>query len=146
MGGERDWEREQICVCDTDTDKEKVMPKTILIVEDNEKNLKLFREIIASLGHQTLIAKDGEDGIRLAKEYIPDLVLMDIQMPVLDGSEAFRILSAYPTTKDIPVIALTSYAMRGDKERFLNAGFVAYISKPIGVKEFINTIKSVFGE
>src|ERR1700690_2243358 len=100
----------------------------ILVIEDNEKNPKLFREIIDALGHQTLIAKDGEEGVRLAREYIPDLVLMDIQMPVLDGSQAFRILSADPMTKDIPVIALTSYAMRGDKEMFLNAGFVAYIS------------------
>ena len=99
--------------------------------------------IIASLGHQALIAHDGAEGVRLAKENIPDLVLMDIQMPVMDGNEAFRILSAYPTTKDIPVIALTSYAMRGDKESFLNEGFVAYISKPIDVKEFMNTIKAV---
>jgi two-component system cell cycle response regulator DivK len=112
----------------------------ILIVEDNDKNLKLFRAIIDSLGHQTLIAKDGEEGVRLARENIPDLVLMDIQMPVMDGSEAFRGLRADPATKDIPVIALTSYAMRGDKERFLNEGFVAYISKPINVKEFMNTI------
>lgn len=117
----------------------------ILIVEDNEKNLKLFRAIIDSLGHHPLIAKDGEEGVRLAKENIPDLILMDIQMPVMDGSEAFRILRADPATKAIPVIALTSYAMRGDKERFLKEGFVAYISKPIEVKEFMNTIKAVLG-
>lgn len=117
----------------------------ILVVEDNEKNLKLFREIINALGHQALIAKNGEEGVRLAKEHLPDWVLMDIQMPVMDGSEALRILSAYPTTKDIPVIALTSYAMLGDKEKFLREGFVAYISKPIDVKEFMNTIKSVLG-
>ena len=122
------------------------MPKTILIVEDNEKNLKLFREIIASLGYQTLIAREGEEGIRLAKENIPDLILMDIQMPVIDGREAFRILKAYPMTRDIPVIALTSYAMRGDKEMFLGEGFCDYISKPIDVKKFMNTIKSILGE
>lgn len=117
----------------------------ILIVDDNEKNLKLFSAIIESHGHQILIARDGQEGVRLAKENIPDLVLMDIQMPVMDGSEALRIMRADPVTKDIPVIALTSYAMRGDKERFIDEGFVAYISKPIDVKEFMNTIKSVLG-
>ncbi|MHB8882825.1 MAG: response regulator [Thermodesulfovibrionales bacterium] len=141
MGGERDREREQIFVCDTD--RERRMPKTILICEDNEVNLKLFREITDALGHRTLVAKDGGKGVLLAKEYIPDLILMDIQMPVMAGSEAFRILSADPATKDIPVIALTSYAMRGDKEKYLNEGFVAYISKPINVKEFMNTIKAI---
>jgi CheY-like chemotaxis protein len=117
----------------------------ILVVEDNERNLKLFREIIAAIGHQTLIAKNGEEGVRLAKEHLPDLVLMDIQMPVMDGSGAFRILSADPTTKDIPVIAVTSYAMKGDKERLLEEGFVAYISKPIAIKEFVDTINSILG-
>jgi two-component system cell cycle response regulator DivK len=115
----------------------------ILVVEDNERNLRLFTEIIEAIGHQALIARDGEEGVRLAKEYIPDLVLMDIQMPVMDGSEAFRMLRADSTTKDIPVIAVTSYAMKGDKERLLREGFVAYIPKPIAVQEFMDTIKSI---
>lgn len=113
----------------------------ILLVEDNERNLKLFKRIIDSLVHQVLTARDGEEGVRLAKENTPNLILMDIQIPVMSGSEALRILRADPTTKDIPVIALTSYAMRGDKERFLCEGFDDYISKPINTKKFIEIVK-----
>lgn len=121
------------------------MPKTILIVEDNEKNLKLFRQIIDYLGYATLVAKDGEQGVRMAKENIPDLVLMDIQMPLMSGSEALRNLKADAATRNIPLIALTSYAMSGDRERFMGEGFSGYISKPIDVKEFADTIKSILG-
>lgn len=115
----------------------------ILIVDDDEKNCKLMRVILQNYGYETIEAGDGEQAVRLAKERIPDLILMDIQMPVMDGIEAFRILRADPTTKDIKIIAITSYAMKSDKERLLVEGFNGYISKPIDVKEFINTIKSV---
>jgi two-component system cell cycle response regulator DivK len=115
--------------------------KRILIVEDNERNLKLFHSLLNSQGYETIEAWDGEEGVKLAKEQKPDLILMDIQMPVMDGIAATRILKKDPETKDIPVIALTSYAMKGDRERFLSEGFVEYISKPIKVNEFLEVIR-----
>lgn len=115
----------------------------VLIVEDNEKNLKLFRLIINSLGYETLTARDGEEGVRVAKEAVPDLILMDIQMPVMDGVSAIDHLKADEGTKGIPVIALTSYAMKGDKERFLEHGFIDYIAKPVSKDDLINAVKNV---
>lgn len=117
--------------------------KKILIVEDNEKNLKLFRLILDSNGYITLLARDGEEGVRIAEEQSPDLILMDIRMPVLGGVDAMRQLKANEKTKNIPVIATTAYAMKGDKELFLEFGFEAYISKPIRIKDFLDTIESV---
>lgn len=121
------------------------MSEKILIVDDNEQNRKLFRFILQNSGYEIIESENGEDGLKLAKENHPGLILMDIQMPGIDGAEAFRILRSEPETKDIPVIALTSYAMRGDREKFLEQGFNGYISKPINVKEFMNAIKSVLG-
>lgn len=118
----------------------------ILIVDDSEKNLKLFKLIIASMGHEIMTAGNGEEGIKKAKEELPDLILMDIQMPVMDGVSAVNVLSADEATKNIPVIALTSYAMKGDRERFLQHGFTDYISKPIDTDNFMDTIKKVLGE
>jgi two-component system cell cycle response regulator DivK len=115
--------------------------KRILIVEDNEKNLKLFRSLLNSQGYETIEAREGEEGVRLAKYQNPDLIFMDIQMPVMDGVTATRILKESPETKDIPVIALTSYAMKGDRERFLSEGFVEYIAKPIKVDEFLEVVR-----
>lgn len=115
----------------------------ILIVDDNEKNLKLFKIIIDSLGYETLLAKDGEEGVKMAKEHLPALILMDIQMPGVDGIAAIKTLQADEETKDISVIALTSYAMKGDKERLIEAGFIDYISKPISKADFIETIKKI---
>jgi two-component system cell cycle response regulator DivK len=112
----------------------------ILIVEDNEKNLKLFSVIIKSLGYETLTAMNGEEGVKMAKENAPDLILMDIQMPVMDGLAAMKALRAKPETASIPVIALTSYAMKEDKERFLAEGFDGYISKPIDKNAFIDAV------
>jgi len=113
----------------------------ILIIEDNEKNLKLFRALLTSQGYDTIEARDGKEGVRLAKEQKPDLILMDIQMPVMDGVTATRLLKENPETKDIPVIALTSYAMKGDRESFLSEGFVEYIAKPIKVNEFLEVVR-----
>ena len=121
------------------------MSEKILIIDDNEQNRKLFGFILQNFGYEIIESENGEDGLKLAKENHPGLILMDIQMPVIDGAEAFRILRSEPETKDIPVIALTSYAMRGDREKFLEQGFSGYISKPINVKEFMNAIKSVLG-
>lgn len=113
----------------------------ILIVEDNGRSLKLFELIINSLGHESLTAINGEEGIRVAKEEMPDLILMDIQMPVIDGLSALKALQSDEKTKDIPVIALTSYAMKGDQERLMKAGFVDYIAKPIAKKDFIEAVE-----
>lgn len=115
--------------------------KRILIVEDNEKNLKLFRFLLNSQSYETIEARDGEGGIRLAKDQKPDLILMDVQMPVMDGVAATRILKEDPDTKGIPIIALTSYAMKGDRDRFLSEGFVENIAKPIKVNEFLEVVR-----
>ena len=117
------------------------MKKKILIVEDNEKNLKLFSVITTSLGYETLTAPDGEEGVRSALERLPDLIIMDVQMPKMDGISALKIIRSMEETKHIPVIALTSYAMKGDKERLLECGFSAYIAKPIEKNAFIEIIE-----
>lgn len=115
----------------------------ILIIEDNEKSLKLFSVIVRSLGYEAITAMNGEEGITIAKKESPDLILMDIQMPVTDGITALNMLKSDEKTKNIPVIALTSYAMTGDKEKFLRLGFSDYISKPIDTKTFSDVIKSM---
>lgn len=112
----------------------------ILIVEDNEKSLKLFNVILCQMGYEILTAGDGETGVHLALAQAPDLILMDIQMPVLDGVSALQRIRADPRGRAIPAIALTAYAMKGDRERFLAAGFCDYISKPIEHKIFTETV------
>lgn len=115
----------------------------MLIVEDNEKNLKLFRLIVSSLGHEVLTAANGSEGVAIAREIRPDLILMDIQMPVMDGISAMDFLKSEEATKEIPVIALTSYAMKGDKERFLEHGFIDYLSKPVSKDSLITAVKRI---
>lgn len=113
----------------------------ILVVEDNERSLKLFKVILRQRGHEVLTAGDGEQGVQLALTAAPDLILMDIQMPMLDGMSALRRIRADPRGLAIPAIALTAYAMKGDRERFLAAGFCDYISKPIEHKAFTETVE-----
>lgn len=117
--------------------------RKVLIVEDNERNLKLFRLIIGSLGYEVFSARNGEEGVRMAKEIIPDLILMDVQMPVMDGITAMDTIRADEDTRGIPVIALTSYAMKGDRERLLQHGFVDYIAKPVRKDILIMAAKTV---
>ncbi len=117
--------------------------RKVLIVEDNEKNLKLFRLIINSLGYEVFAARNGKEGVDMAKEVLPDLILMDIQMPVMDGITAMDNIKADEITKDIPVIALTSYAMRGDRERLLQHGFVEYIAKPVSKDGLVGTVRKI---
>lgn len=116
------------------------MPKKILIIEDNEQNRILVRMIIKSLNHEVIEAEDGEQGIQMAREQKPDLVLMDIQMPVMDGYAAIKILKNDPETKDIKIIAVTSYAMRGDRDKAIAAGADDYMAKPIDVDELSEMI------
>lgn len=113
----------------------------ILIVEDNEKNLKLVRDILQFKGYRTLEAKTAQDGISLAESGQPDLILMDIQLPDADGMTALRQLREEARTASIPVVALTAFAMKDDRERFLEAGFDGYLDKPISVKEFPDQVR-----
>jgi two-component system, cell cycle response regulator DivK len=113
----------------------------ILVVEDNEKNMKLFRDVLLAAGYRTLEATTGEEAVALAAEHSPDLVLMDIQLPDIDGIEALGRLRADERTASLPVLALTAQAMEGERERFLAAGFDGYLSKPVNIAEFIATVK-----
>lgn len=108
----------------------------ILIVEDNDKNLKLVRDLLQVKGFRTLEATDAGLGIALATEHLPDLVLMDIQLADMDGWEAMTRLRTDRRTADIPVVAVTAFAMEGDRERFLEAGFDGYLTKPIDIRSF----------
>ena len=117
------------------------MGKTILIVEDEPRNLKLFRDLLQRFGFVTVEATDGEQCVELARTRKPDLILMDIMMPKMDGLEATRLLKADAETKHIPIIALTSYAMKGDRERTLAAGCDEYIAKPVDIQELLEAVE-----
>jgi two-component system cell cycle response regulator DivK len=114
----------------------------ILIVEDNEKNLKLARDILQFKGFRTLDAVTAEQALLLAAEHSPDLILMDIQLPGMDGVTALGHLRNDPRTATIPVVALTALAMKDDRERFMKAGFTGYLTKPISVREFPDQVRS----
>jgi two-component system cell cycle response regulator DivK len=107
------------------------MTHVILVVEDNERNLKLLRDVLEYAGYDVRVARTAEDGITLAVKEPPDLVLMDLQLPGMDGMEALRQLRENPRTADIPVVAVTAQAMKQDRERALDAGFDGYLEKPI---------------
>jgi two-component system cell cycle response regulator DivK len=114
---------------------------TVLIVEDNDKNMKLARDVLQAKGYQTLEAVTGEDGVKLAREKLPDLVLMDIQLPGISGIEAFRQIRGDAKTSRIPVVALTASVTPTDRSAINAAGFDAFVSKPINLKEFLDTVK-----
>ena len=114
----------------------------ILIVDDSDNNRKLLRVILEKSGYEIHEALDGEEGIRLAKDLIPAIILMDIQLPTMNGLEATAAIKSDDSTSEIPVIAVTSYAMRGDRETFLNQGFDAYIPKPVNINELIETVNN----
>ena len=114
----------------------------ILVVEDNEKNMKLVRDVLIATGYRTLEATTGREAVDIASEHTPDLVLMDIQLPDLDGVQALLQLREDGRTAGIPVLALTAQAMRGDRERFLEAGFDGYLSKPVDIRELVVTVRS----
>ncbi|MSQ64010.1 MAG: response regulator [Betaproteobacteria bacterium] len=116
---------------------------TILIVEDNEKNMKLARDVLQSRGYVTLEAVTGEDGVRIAIEKKPDLVLMDIQLPGINGIEALRQVRADPDCARIPIVAFTASVMSADRSQITVAEFDGFLGKPINLKEFLETIKEV---
>ena len=114
----------------------------VLIVDDNEKNLRLARDVLLAAGFRTLEAGSGADGLAAAIAYQPDTILMDIRLPDMDGTAATRLLKADPRTAQIPVVALTSLAMKGDRESLLAAGFDGYLEKPISVRDFPDQVRS----
>lgn len=114
----------------------------ILIVDDNEKNVKLVREVLRFAGYRTLEAASGEEAITLAGEQLPHVILMDIRLPGMDGVAAVQLLKSQARTAAIPVVALTSLAMKGDRERLLAAGFDGYLEKPINVKELPDQVRN----
>jgi two-component system, cell cycle response regulator DivK len=117
----------------------------VLIVEDNERNAKLVRDVLGHAGYRTLEAGDGEAGVALAREHRPDLVLMDVQLPGIDGVEALARLRADPATAAIRVVALTAFAMQADRDRFLAAGFDGYVEKPIDVRALAGRVAELIG-
>ncbi len=117
----------------------------ILIIEDNEKNRKLSRDVLEVSGYRTLETDTGEEGVRLAREHEPALVLLDIHLPGIDGIETFQRLRADPATAAIPVIAVTASAMPDDRARIKAVGFDRYLSKPINIKLFLETVGEVLG-
>ncbi len=117
------------------------MSKTVLIVEDNELNMKLFHDLLEAQGYDTLQTKDGREALQLAREHHPDLVLMDIQLPEVSGLEVTKWIKEDEKLRDIPVIAVTAFAMKGDEEKIRQGGCEAYIAKPISVSEFLETVQ-----
>jgi two-component system cell cycle response regulator DivK len=117
--------------------------QVILIIEDNARNLKLARDILNHVGYRTLEAENAEDGLALARVQRPHLVLMDVQLPGMDGVEALDRLRTDPLTADIPVVALTAFAMKDDRDRLLAVGFDAYLEKPLNVREFPSQVAAV---
>ncbi|MEK6697858.1 MAG: response regulator [Nitrospirota bacterium] len=117
------------------------MPRKILVVEDNEKNRILIKDILLYHGYEVIEAENGKIGVELAKQHLPDLILMDIQMPVMDGFKAIVMLKDDPATQAIKMIALTSFAMRGDREKIMQAGFDDYIAKPIDTRKLPEIVK-----
>lgn len=115
--------------------------KKVLVVEDNTLNIELVLEILNAMGLTAHGAKDGKEAIRKAEKEIYDLIIMDIELPGMDGIEATKIIKSKPGYKNVPAIALTAYAMKGDRERFLSAGFDDYIPKPIDVSEFTKRLE-----
>ncbi len=121
------------------------MAKTVLIVEDNELNMKLFHDLLAAHGYEILQTRDGMDALKLAREHRPDLILMDIQLPEVSGLEVTKWIKEDEELKLIPVVAVTAFAMKGDEEKIRNGGCEAYIAKPISVTNFLETIDKFLG-
>ena len=117
------------------------MAKTVLIVEDNELNMRLENDLLQAHGYDTLQSVDGHDTLQLAREHHPDLIIMDIQLPGVSGMELTKMLKADDQLKDIPVLAVTAFAMKGDEEKILAAGCDGYIAKPISVPYFLETVE-----
>jgi two-component system, cell cycle response regulator DivK len=119
--------------------------QSVLIVEDNELNMKLFNDLLVAHGYKTIQTRNGFEALELARKHRPDLILMDIQLPEVSGLEVMRWLKDDDTLCQIPIIAVTAFAMRGDEERIRSGGCEAYISKPISVMTFLDTVRKFIG-
>jgi len=117
------------------------MAKKILIVEDNDLNLKLFRDLLGANGYETVETREGLEAISLTRNMRPDLILMDIQLPEISGLDITRKIKADPDICDIPVVAVTAFAMKDDEDKIMEAGCEAYLSKPIAIDQFLSTIR-----
>ena len=121
------------------------MSKTVMIVEDNELNMKLFHDLLEANGYRTIQTRNGMEALALAREHHPDLILMDIQLPEVSGLDVTRWIKADAELRAIPVVAVTAFAMKGDEERIREGGCEAYLSKPISVGKFIETVRRFVG-
>ena len=120
--------------------------RTVLIVEDNELNMKLFHDLLDAHGYKTLQTRSGMEALKIAREQRPDLILMDIQLPEVSGLEVTKWLKDDEELREIPVIAVTAFAMKGDEQRIRQGGCEAYISKPISIGTFLETVRRYLGE
>lgn len=121
------------------------MGKTVLIVEDNDLNMKLFNDLLEAHGYSTLKSRSGLEGFELARQHRPALILMDIQLPEVSGIDIIKLLKEDEELRAIPVIAITAFAMKGDEERIRESGCEGYLSKPISVSKFVETVRSFIG-
>ncbi|MBY0561232.1 response regulator [Hyphomicrobium sp.] len=119
--------------------------RSVLIVEDNELNMKLFNDLLVAHGYKTIQTRNGFDALELARKHRPDLILMDIQLPEVSGLEVTRWLKDDDNLREIPIVAVTAFAMKGDEERIRSGGCEAYISKPISVMAFLETVRKFIG-
>ena len=122
------------------------MPKTVLIVEDNELNMKLFNDLLEGHGYATIQTRNGVEAVELARQHRPDLILMDIQLPEVSGLQVTQWIKDDEELSTIPIIAVTAFAMKGDEERIRQGGCEAYLSKPIQVVKFLETIRNYIGD
>lgn len=120
--------------------------KRILIVEDTEDNRRILRDLLTAAGYEILEAMDGAEGVKMALAELPDLILMDIQLPVIDGYEAARRLKADPATRHIPVVAVTSYALSGDEDKALASGCDGYVAKPFSPRHILGLVRQMLVE
>ncbi|MDQ7786335.1 MAG: response regulator [Thermodesulfovibrionales bacterium] len=120
----------------------KIIPRTILVVEDNQDSRELVVKVLKNKGYQMIEAEDGEEAIQKALTERPNLILMDISIPKIDGYEVVKRLKSMEEFRDTPIVALTAHAMKGDREKFISAGFEGYISKPINVREFPELVRN----
>lgn len=121
------------------------MLKTVLIVEDNELNMKLFSDLLEANGYGTVQTRNGVEAVGLARRHMPDLILMDIQLPEVSGLQVTQWLKDDEELRHIPIIAITAFAMKGDEEKIRQGGCEAYLSKPISVAKFLDTVKNYVG-
>ena len=119
------------------------MSKRILVVEDTEDNRRILRDLLTRAGFELIEAADGESGVSMATDHRPDLILMDIQLPIFDGYEATRRIKANPDTRDIPIIAVTSYALSGDETKALAAGCDGYVAKPFSPRRILAMVQEL---